>query len=89
MRLDHLLSRERRRTEKVLRIPGRYDRGPKGSQRIVKRQSGKTDEKAGKTSGDRLFRLLRTLYRFEGSPRDRGRNPRILEKGPGITLNAP
>ena len=75
--------------EKVLRIPGRYDRGPKGSKDRSKRQSGKTDEKAGKTSGDRLFRLLRTLYRFEGSPRGRRRNPRILEEEPRRDLNAP
>ena len=34
--------------EKVLRIPGRYDRGPKGSKDRSKRQSGKTDEKPAK-----------------------------------------
>ena len=53
------------------------------------RQSGKTDEKAGKTSGDRLFRLLRTLYRFEGSPKRRERDLRIPEPNRRRDLNAP
>ena len=95
MRLDHLLSRERREAEKATRIPGRT-RGRRETEESAE-EAGETGKTAGeshktdiiakaerKRGGSVLTEL--SLYRFEGSQET---STRASQKAPELTSATP